>query len=146
MSGRFFVGALLLFVAVFGAALFWFQTYAYYERVEGLDSITVADREIPVQGYEGIDAESSGLKLRGCFTTDPAAFDGLPEFAAPEPLNPPFWFDCFPTEDLARDLEAGTAAAYLAATEELDGIDRIVAVYPDGRAYQWRQLNERFAK
>ncbi|MSU90098.1 histidine kinase [Rhodobacteraceae bacterium 2CG4] len=145
MPGRIFVGALLLFVAVFGAALFWFQTYAYYERVTGLGSIAVSGREIPVRDYQGIDATSSGLKLRGCFTADPAAFDGLPRAEAAEPLTPPFWFDCFPTDRLAHDLQAGTATAYLAATEEFDGIDRIVAVYPDGRAFQWRQLNERFA-
>ena len=27
---------------------------------------------------------------------------------------------------------------------EKDGIDRVVAVYPDGNAFQWRQLNSKF--
>ena len=99
-----------------------------------------------MEAYLGIDATSSGLKRRGCFKADPAAFEGMPVAASPEPLTPPFWFDCFVPSQIAGDLAAGRATAYVAAVEELDGIDRLVAVYPDGRAFEWRQLNEKFAK
>lgn len=146
MSGRVLVAAFALFVLIFGAALVYFQVYAYYERVEGLESIEVAGKTIPVSAYEGIDASSSGLKRRGCFRVDPADFEGLPVAQNPVPLTPPFWFDCFDTGAIAADLEAGRATAYLAAHEELDGIDRVVAVYPDGRAYEWRQLNDKYAE
>ncbi|MEM8787599.1 MAG: DUF6446 family protein [Pseudomonadota bacterium] len=145
MSGRAFVIGLLASLALFGGGLFYAQNYAFYDRVSGLDSIVVADSAIDVAAYRGIDATSSGLKRRGCFTVDPAAFDGLPVASAPAPLNPPFWFDCFDARALAEDLEAGRATAYVAAIEELDGIDRLVAVYPDGRGFEWRQLNERFS-
>lgn len=144
MSGKILMGGLIAFVVIFGASLFYFQVYAFYQRVEGLAAIDVQGHDVPVEGYEGIDAETSGLKLRGCFTTDPAAFDGLAVHDQPTPLSPPFWFDCFDHEALQQDLDAGRATAYLAAENEKDGIDRVVAVYPDGRAYQWRQLNEKY--
>jgi len=146
MQGRRLVIGFLGFTAIFGAGLFYAQNYAFYERTDGRATILVEGREVAVSGYVGIDASSSGLKRRGCFTTDPAAFEGVPVAAAPEPLNPPFWFGCFDTEALTEDIAAGRATAYLAAVEELDGIDRYVAVYPDGRGYEWRQLNERFAR
>ncbi|NNU80237.1 histidine kinase [Halovulum dunhuangense] len=146
MKGRSLVIGFLGFTVLFGAGLFYAQNYAFYDRVEGLTELPVADRVIPVEGYVGIDAESSGLKRRGCFTVDPAAFDGLPPAEDPQPLNPPFWFDCFDAGALTEDIAAGRATAYMAAVEEVDGIDRLVAVYPDGRAYEWRQLNARFAE
>jgi hypothetical protein len=145
MNGKTLVIGLAVFVALFGAGLFYTQNYAYYETTDGRQVIEVQGAELPVEGYRGIDATSSGLKRRGCFTVDPAAFEGMPRAEAPEPLTPPFWFDCFDPEAIAQDLSAGEAQAFVAAENELDGIDRIVAVYPDGRAYEWRQLNEKFA-
>lgn len=146
MSGKVFISGFLVFVALFGAALFYFQNFAFYQRVAGLESIDVQGVAVAVSDYEGIDARSSGLKRRGCFRVDPGDFSGLAAFGRAKPLNPPFWFDCFDPDTLAHDLESGAAQAYLAATEEFDGIDRVVAVYPDGRAYEWRQLNEKFAE
>ncbi|MXU65515.1 DUF6446 family protein [Oceanomicrobium pacificus] len=144
MTGRWLGGGLVLFAVLFGAALYYFQVYAYYERVSGLSAITVAGQEVAVSEYDGIDADTSGLKLRGCFRTDPQAFDGLPVAAAPTPLTPPRWFDCFDAAALQDDLDAGRATAYMAAENDKDGIDRLVAVYPDGRGFQWRQLNEKY--
>ena len=145
MSGKVIVIGLLAFAVLFGAGLFYTQNYAYYDTTDGRPAIEVQGEDVPVEDYRGIDAASSGLKRRGCFTVDPAAFDGVPRAGAPEPLTPPFWFDCFEPEQIAQDLAAGEAQAFVAAENELDGIDRIVAVYPDGRAYEWRQLNEKFA-
>ncbi len=145
MNGKVMVIGLLVFVALFGAGLFYTQNYAYYDTTDGRQAIEVQGQTLPVSDYRGIDASSSGLKRRGCFSVDPAAFDGVPRAEAPVPLTPPYWFDCFDTEAIAQDLTEGRAEAYVAAENELDGIDRIVAVYPDGRAYEWRQLNEKFA-
>ena len=41
-------------------------------------------------------------------------------------------------------MDSGAANAYMAAIEDMDGMDRVVAVYPDGRAYMWRQLNDKY--
>lgn len=146
MSGRRLVTGFVVLVLCLGVALFYTQNYAFYDRADGRERILVQGVEVPVSDYLGIDATSSGLKRRGCFTTDPADFADMPVAAAPEPLTPPFWFDCFVPEQIATDLAEGRATAYVAAIEELDGIDRLVAVYPDGRAFEWRQLNAKFAK
>ena len=45
---------------------------------------------------------------------------------------------------LQEDLDSGLATSYIGAKEEKAGMDRIVAVYPDGRSFQWRQLSDRY--
>jgi len=147
MSGKLFISILLVFVAVFGAALWYFQLYAYYEDVTGLETVEVQGVAVPVSDYRGVDAETSPNKLRGCFTVDPAAFDAVPLAETPEPLVAPPALDCFDAEQIARDLEAGAAVAYLAGDETPEGatgyeIVRMIAVYADGRAFLWRHYRE----
>ena len=144
MSGKVFVYVFVGIALVFGIGLYYSLVYAYYETTDGLSEITVQDREIAISDYIGIDATSSGLKLRGCFTVKPSDFDGLALGVDAVPLSAPKWFDCYNVGDIHQDIEAGRAIAYLAAENEKGGIDRIVAVYPDGRAFQWRQFNEKY--
>ncbi|MBL4871922.1 MAG: histidine kinase [Rhodobacteraceae bacterium] len=141
MNGKVFATGFFVFAAIFGGYLYYSQVYAYYEEVTGVTEIMVQDRSIAVGSYEGIDATSSGLKLRGCFTVDLADFEGLAVSDKATPLSAPSWFDCFDIAAIHEDIKAGQVVAYRAAENEKDGIDRFVAVYPDGRAYQWRQLN-----
>ena len=89
MSGKIMAGGLVLFTVIFGAFLWYAQFYAYYNEVNGLESIEVEGRTVAVADYLGLDGESSGLKLRGCFTVDPAAFDGVALAESPVPLTPP---------------------------------------------------------
>ena len=144
MSGRRLVIGLLLFAAVFGVALYWFQVFAFYERQSGKDTLPVPGAPVAIADYDGIDSASSPLKLRGCFRVDPAAVAALPVAAAPTPLVAPFWFRCFDAGALTRDLAAGAATARLVAHDLPEGFDLMDAVYPDGRGYLWRQLNDRF--
>ena len=58
------------------------------------------------------------------------------------PLIAPNWFDCFDAKQLGSDLEKGIALAFLGEENITYGIDRIVAVYDDGRAYAWHQIND----
>lgn len=141
MNGRLVAGALVGFTLIFAVGLWWAQTYAWWREVEGLEAVEIGGRAVPVSGYRGLDAGSSPLKLRGCFRLDPAAVDAPPAGDA-APLTTPGWFDCFDAARLGADLEAGRARAVVAARDEPAGLDRIVAVYPDGRAYQWRQVRE----
>ncbi|MEM9044145.1 MAG: DUF6446 family protein [Pseudomonadota bacterium] len=144
MIGRLLIIGLLGFCAIFGAALWYFQIYAFYEEVDGVTEIDVAGQTLAVTGFSGIEASSSPLKLRACFELA----SGAPEAEnAPNatPLTAPYWFECFDAEQIARDIEQGKATAILAAREESDGVDRYIAVYPDGRGFMWRQLNEKFA-
>lgn len=143
MSGRLIAGGLVLFSLLFGAALWWFQTRGYYQEVAALDAVEIAGAPAPVSGYRGVDADTSPLKLRGCFTVDdPAAISGAPPAEDAAPLIAPGWFDCFDAKAIAADLEAGAATALLAGFNQPYGFDRIVALYPDGRAFQWRQINK----
>ncbi|QIE54667.1 histidine kinase [Pikeienuella piscinae] len=138
MNGRFIVIGLALFALVFGAALWWFQTRGYYHEVTGVTSVTVAGAAVPVSDYQGIDADTSPLKMRGCFRAE-----GLsgPEAPEAEPHIAPGWFECFDAGAITADLASGAATAVRAASNEPHGFDRIIAVYPDGRAFQWRQIN-----
>ena len=147
MNGKLLVSVFVAAAALFGAALWYFQIYAHYEQVSGLEAITVQDRRIAVADYRGIDAATSPNKLRGCFTVDPAAFDGVVLAENPDPLVAPPWFDCFDAEAIAGDLASGRATAYLAADETPEAaaeyeVVRIIAVYPDGRAFMWRHYRE----
>ncbi|MEM7671328.1 MAG: DUF6446 family protein [Pseudomonadota bacterium] len=146
MSGRLLMSGLVLFCVIFGAALWYFQIYAYYERINGVTNITAGQGELAVSGYDGIEAATSPLKLRACFTL---ADEFNPEASGREtatPLTAPHWFTCFDAEQIARDIQSGAATAVLAARNESDGVDRYLAVYPDGRGFMWRQLNEKFAE
>jgi hypothetical protein len=140
VKGRAVLVGMGLALVVFAAALWWFQTRAWYEEVTGVETATVAGREVPVTGWRGIDAVSSPIKLRACFRIDPGALADAPMAEAPTPLTAPGWFDCFDAGALTEALAAGEARAVLAATGEFEGTERVIAVYPDGRAYMWRQL------
>jgi len=144
MKGRTLMIALLAFTALFAAALVWFQLFAFYERASGPGGLPVAGSVVPIADYEGIDATSSPLKLRGCFRADPASFAAAPPAPEAEPLTAPFWFRCFDARAIAQDLAAGRATAHALESDRPPGFDLMVAIYPDGRGYLWRQLNERF--
>jgi hypothetical protein len=134
--------ALLAFTAVFAVALWYAQFHAFYEEI-GAEAVEIAGEPYPVEDFRGIDAGTSPLKLRACFVL-PEAPDA-PPYPRAEPLVAPGWFECFDARALAEALAAGEAQAYLAEEEEFEGADRVVLRFPDGRAFMWRQLDERFA-
>ena len=148
MSGRALVIGFLAFLAIFAAGLVWTQFFAYYERQSGVGALTIAGEAVPVADYEAIDSTSSPLKLRACMTIDPEGVARLdpPIAADATPLNAPFWFRCFRAGRLAADLDSGAARAYAIGRDQPEGFDLMLAVYPDGRAFVWRQLNARFAE
>jgi hypothetical protein len=144
VSGRRLVLLFLGVLAVFVAGLVWTQIFAFYERQQGVGGLAIAGATVPVADYDGIDAATSPLKLRGCFHIDPAAVAGLSPAPQATPLTAPFWFRCFDAGRLTDDLAAGTARAYAIGEDSPEGFDLMLAVYPDGRGYLWRQLNARF--
>ena len=139
-----------------GAVLYYLQVYAFYDKIEQdtaviqLTSIVSGEpEEIIADGFEGIDSDSSPIRFRGCFTT-PMSQSLLSEtyvsYDAAEPLIGPGWFSCYDAKVIGADLEAGVALPFLSQADITNGIDRVVAIYPDGRAYIWHQLNEKFAE
>lgn len=144
MSGKLIVIGLIGFSFIFGLVVYYFQVFSYYSRVEGLSHIFVDGKKIEVSDYNGLDSSVSGLKLRGCFKTDVKEFVEFQKFERPTPLAAPFWFKCFDYENIQKSLTKNLAKSFIAQENELDGIDRIVAIFPDGTGYQWRQLNAKY--
>jgi hypothetical protein len=56
------------------------------------------------------------------------------------PLNAPAAFPCFDAAAIGAALESGEALAFLSEPEIHPGVDRVVAVFADGRAFAWHQL------
>ena len=146
MPGRYLMIFAACVLAAFAAGLWYTQMYAFYEQLPPTDEITVADRTVPVSNFEGVDASTSPIKLRACMQVDPKSFNGLEPAENAVPLVAPYWFECFDARAIGKAMEAGEATAYLAASEEFDGSERMIAVYSDGRAYMWRQLSPEFSK
>lgn len=148
MSGKTVALILLICAVATGAGVYYMQVYGFYSTIQtGPDRIAVPDgaggqATLPVRDYSAIDATSSPLRYRACFATDPAALADVAPFAHPTPLIGPRWFDCFDAGRLTADLQSGLATAYLLQADFRPGVDRVMALYPDGRAYEWRQLNE----
>ena len=155
MNGKLVAGFIVLTALVAGAAIYYLQEYAYYGPVDPASARAVihlqpldgaaAEPMLMASDFEGIDADSSPLRFRGCFVT-PMTLGLLTEnfrlYEKPTPLNAPSWFDCFDADRIGTDLEEGKALAFLSEENIAPGVDRVVAVYPDGRAYAWQQLNE----
>ena len=144
MNGKLLVISLLTFTILFSIVLYYFQVFAFYKKSDGLSHIKVFARSVPVQNYRGIDSVTSGLKLRGCFSVDIDEFSQFQELEKATPLAAPFWFSCFDHKNIQEAIDSGNAKAFLVSENEKDGIDRVVAIYPNGNAFQWRQLNSKF--
>ena len=142
--------AFLVLVALLGGGLIWWtQTRAFYGDPVPLTALalTLSDGTPTEARTTGtaIDAGSSPLRYRACAQV----VDGLPEAQADAlmpaegaaPTVAPGWFDCFDAAAIGADLASGAARAVIGTRDVLYGIDRLVALYPDGRAFAWHQIN-----
>ncbi|KIN71756.1 DUF6446 family protein [Sulfitobacter guttiformis] len=139
-----------------GAALYYLQIYGFYEEVDapadGMMLLPLASSQgevIPMEGFEAIDADSSPIRYRACFTT-PYSLALLTEtfqmVEGAQPRNAPSWFECFDAKKIGDELEAGTALTFMSQKNVHFGVDRIVAITSDGRGYAWHELNDCGAK
>ena len=135
-----------------GGAIYYLQEYAYYQpvvftpgdEIELTALVSGQPEAIPVADLQGIDATSSPLRFRACFTTpvdQPTLTEGFKVYDNAVPLNAPSWFDCFDAAKIGAALESGEAIAFLGQAEIAPQIDRVVAVFPNGRAFAWHQIN-----
>nr|WP_114964965.1 DUF6446 family protein [Alkalilacustris brevis] len=144
--GRLVIVALLLATVLAGGAMYYLQVYGYYDRLPAQNSFAItpegAIQPVPVavHDFQGIDSGSSPIRYRACFTLADAP-EGFTPYPAPTPLTAPHWFGCFDAAAIGAALEGGEARAYLAQANFTYGFDRVVAVFPDGRAYAWQQIN-----
>lgn len=132
------------------------QVYAFYEELPP-DEVSIRltlvatgeVEEITVTGMKAIDGSSSPLRFRACFETPHSQAMLTETFQVhpnPVPLTGPSWFDCYDAAAIGRALEEEQAIAYLGEAEIRDGVDRVVAIFDDGRAYVWHQLNEKYSE
>ena len=113
MSGRILIIGFLTFVVVFAAALWWFQTRAYYE-----ETAAPTASKSPGRATRSATGAGSTRRPRRSSCGPVSASREAPDAPVAEnaaPLVAPDWFDCFDAPALARALEAGEATAYLAA-------------------------------
>ena len=152
MSGK-LVGSFIVAVAlIFGAVVYYYQVYGYYDEVAAhgsedvvLTSFVSGEPEpILYKDFKAIDAISSPIRYRACFVVEnsiPMLTETFEPYERPEPLVAPGWFDCVDAKEIGAALEAGDALAFLGTANIEYGIDRVVAVLPDGRGFAWHQIN-----
>jgi len=159
-----FVGVFLVAGALlFGGLMYYMQVYAFYDEVglhstpayEGQTEITLvsvatgAVEPMLADDLNAIDAASSPLRFRACFTT-PTSLATLTEtyvvLSARDaiPLTAPKWFDCFDATRIGNAIESGEAVAFMSRPDIQHGVNRVVAVFPDGQAFAWHQLTEEY--
>ena len=132
-----------------GAALYYLQVYAYYEPVAAVREIAITTlggtvEPLLIGNFEAIDAESSPLRYRACFSVPVSLGTMTESFEIAEdavPLNGPGWFTCYDAAEVGAALEAGDAVAFVGQREVHPGVDRLIAVMRDGRGFAWHQLN-----
>ncbi|MGR3391511.1 DUF6446 family protein [Sagittula sp.] len=153
MSGKVIGIGIVLVSLIFGAVVYYTQVYYYYEPVQatGRDDVlltnmvTDAPEAILYDNFEAIDADSSPIRYRACFTTT-LSLAMLTETYEPYegavPRNAPAWFTCFDAEAIAEDIGAGRAMVFAGQRNIEYGIDRVVAITEDGHGYVWEEVNE----
>jgi hypothetical protein len=131
-AGRLAVAFIVLSAVLGGVALWYTAERAFYEpvafqpgaEIRLVPLATDQPEPIVVAGIEGTDAASS-------------------PYPGAVPLNAPASFPCFDAAAIGRALETGEALAFLSEPGIHSGVDRVVAVFGDGRAYAWHQLSPR---
>jgi hypothetical protein len=150
--GKFLALLILVCALIGGAAMYYLQVYAYYDEIPATGPADVQvtslatgkPQPLPHADFQAIDSDSSPIRYRACFTTDLALDDLTATYQTYQgavPLMAPKWFDCFDARALGAALEAGEARAYMGTENVRYGIDRIIAVMPDGRGFVWQQIN-----
>ncbi|MEM6941591.1 MAG: DUF6446 family protein [Pseudomonadota bacterium] len=150
MSGKILGIIIVLSAIVAGASLYYLQIYGFYEAVAEEEVTLVSlntDQPEPIilDSFQAIDAESSPIRYRACFTTSSSlAFLSENYVLIDEavPRNAPGWFDCFDAAAIGAEIAAGTAVTFLGGKNVHFGVDRIVAITENGRGYVWHELND----
>jgi hypothetical protein len=151
VNGKIVGGFIVLTALLAGGAMYYLQEYAFYhpasfvagDEIELTALATGLPEAIPVKDLQGIDAESSPLRFRACFTTildQPTLTEGFEIYDKAVPLNAPSWFDCFDAARIGAALESGEAIAFLGKADVARDVDSVVAVFSDGHGYAWHQL------
>lgn len=155
---RFAILGIIMSAVIAGVLMYYQLVYAGYEEINAeqfgeleLTSISSGQPEpIHYENLTAIDTTTEGVRLSGlvsfraCFETVMSLALLSETFVMIEdavPLHAPPWFDCFDARDIGLALEEGRALAFMGQANIIDGVDRVAAVFPDGRGYVWHQIN-----
>lgn len=152
MTGKLLAIVIVVSALIVGIAVYYLQIYAFYDEVaaNGTDDVVLTNlvtgepEPILYEDFRAIDADSSPIRYRACFTTtmsEALLSETYQDYPEAEPLVAPGWFDCFDAEEIGGALEDGGALAFLSIRDVHYGIDRVVAILPDGRGFAWHQIN-----
>lgn len=152
MTGKIVAAVIVACGLIAGIAIYYLQIYGYYYEVTprpGQDVTLVPEgagsaQPILYADFRAIDADSSPIRYRACFTT-PLTAEDLAGFTASERAEPrvaPGWFDCFDAEAIGAGIAAGEIRSFLSIKNVAYGVDRIVAIAPDGRGWAWHEFND----
>lgn len=153
MIGKLIGIVLVMSALLAGLAIYYFQVYAFYDEVpvsgDADVQLTLLSTDAPepilYQDFQAIDSESSPIRYRACFKT-PMSQAMLSEtyhaYEGAVPNVAPGWFDCFNAEEIGQALKTGGAMAFLGTENIQYGIDRVIAILPDGRGFAWHQIND----
>lgn len=135
-----------------GGGIWYAQTRGYYAAVEGPVTLTLAAPDgslttLPARDVQAIASNASPLGFRACFNADldlASLGRDIPvePRAEAKPTIAPGWFPCFDAGEVTELLESGEARAYTAYPDARYGVDRIVALAPDGRGWAWHEIND----
>ena len=120
MKGNIFVILLLSFTLLFGATLWYFQNYAYYERNDVNDmTITLMGTgskiNVELDEIKSINSSTSPLKFRSCLRINSQALETVKNYQPYSdgiPLRAPNWFKCFDVKNITNDLQSGNCLLY----------------------------------
>lgn len=141
-----------------GFGMWYLMSYAGWAELDALEVGEIQLQAVdtgeltPIlsENVKGLDTVEDGVRLSGdisfraCFTTPTPLIELMQDYAAmpdPVPLTSPSWFDCYNAQEVGAALEEGEAVAFIGPQNITYGVDRVVAVFPDGRGYVWHQLN-----
>ncbi len=159
MNGiRFAIVGILGSALIGGAFMYYNLVYAGYaeltqEQVGEIQLVSVVSglaEPILSENVKAIDTVTEGVRLSGpisfraCFETSQSQAMLSETYVIIDdaiPLNAPNWFDCFNAQDIGKAIEDGGAIAFMSEENISYGVDRVVAVLPDGRGFVWHQLN-----
>ncbi len=148
-GGKIAAGGIIVASALAGFGIWYTQTYAYHVPGPVQDQITLTTLlaetvQLDVTDYTAIRSESSPLGFRACFTLAEPPMGFTETYDRPADTGPtiaPGWFDCYDARQIGEDIGAREAIALMGTKNIAYGIDRIIALYPDGTGFAWHQLN-----
>ena len=152
MSGKLLAIFLLLVAVVGGGGMYYLQVYGFYTEVQAsgegdvqLTNLnTGAPEPVLYEDFQAIDAESSPLRYRACFTTtisQALLTETFELYDDAVPTVAPAWFDCFDADAIGAGLEEERFMAFLGTANITYGFDRVVAIGEDGQGFVWHQMN-----